>query len=225
MNQNFIKKSFNNERDIKLSKLLSFILRHGASKYNINIKSTGFIEIHELLKLKQFSENNFTIEDIRRVVENNDKNRFKLIKNDKGIYEIKANQGHSINTINDLELIEIKSFTEIPLVIHGTYYRFWNKIKIEGLKSMNRNHIHFCCTDKIQSLKDKTKKISGFRENCEILIYLNSEKSILDGIKFYRSENNVILSSGINNQGIPTKYFLKVVDRKTGTLNFSILIK
>ena len=47
----------------------------------------------------------------------------------------------------------------------------------------------------------------------EILIYLDVEKALADGIKLFRSANNVILSPGINGI-IPAKYFLKVVDRR-----------
>lgn len=32
---------------------------------------------------------------------------------------------------------------EIPVVIHGTYFKPWAIIKNEGLSKMNRNHIHF----------------------------------------------------------------------------------
>ena len=38
---------------------------------------------------------------------------------------------------------------------------------------------------------------------------------IEDGLKFYRSENNVILSPGDENGFINPKYFLKVIDIKT----------
>lgn len=86
-----------------------------------------------------------------------------------------------------------------------------DSIKTDGLKSMNRNHIHFTNKDKFD---DKT---SGFRESSQILIYIDFKRSIDDGIKFYKSENNVILSSGINGS-IPSKYFQKIVDRKTGNL-------
>lgn len=43
---------------------------------------------------------------------------------------------------------------------------------------------------------------------------------IIDGLKFYRSANNVILCSGDENGFLKTKYFLKVVDVKTKDLLF-----
>lgn len=73
---------------------------------------------------------------------------------------------------------------------------------------MNRTHIHF--TDSLP--QDSVK--SGIRLNCQIYIYIDVKKAMNDGIKFYLSDNNVILSSGINGIMLP-KYFLKVLDKKT----------
>lgn len=40
-------------------------------------------------------------------------------------------------------LQKIEDPTDYPVVIHGTYMKFWHLIKKEGLKRMARNHIHF----------------------------------------------------------------------------------
>lgn len=210
------KSALNANRDVQLSKLLSYILRHGANKYNINLKSNGYIEIQTLLNLDQFRKSNFTLCDIQRVVSNNDKNRFNIITNENGNLEIKANQGHSL-PVKSLELEEISDSSEIPIVVHGTYYKFLKSIISTGLQTMNRNHIHFACTDDVNLLYNDKTVLSGFRRNCEILIYINTESALNTGIKFFKSENGVILSSGILGQGIPSKYFLKIIDRKTGS--------
>ncbi|KAK2588357.1 hypothetical protein KPH14_004372 [Odynerus spinipes] len=71
----------------------------------------------------------YTFEDIKQVVETNDKQRFMLCENN-GIWEVKANQGHSINKIDNLSL---KALNRVDFdIIHGTYYRNWEKIKSEG---------------------------------------------------------------------------------------------
>jgi 2'-phosphotransferase len=200
-----------NNRDIKLSKLLSFVLRHGAEKLSFYLDNKGFAEVDELLKNKQFE--NYTLEDIQRVVDTNDKKRF-VLELDGGRLKIRACQGHSLKSI-DLGL-QVLSPGEIELAVHGTYYKFWESIKQTGLKALNRNHIHFSCSDKfVKPGTHQGPAISGFRANAEIIIYLNIEQCLKDGIKLYRSENNVILSEGIGGV-IDPKYFLKVIDRKTG---------
>eukprot|EP00121_Abeoforma_whisleri_P005762 Awhi_evm1s5222 len=47
------------------------------------------------------------------------------------------------------------------------------------------------------------------RTDCDVLIYIDVPKAFQDGIKFYRSSNNVILSAGIDGV-IPPQYFKKV---------------
>jgi len=75
---------------------------------------------------------------------------------------------------------------------------------------MSRNHIHFA-----PGLPNDSGVVSGMRQSCEIYIYINVERAMGDGIKFYRSKNNVILSDGFGGL-IPLTYFEKVVDVETG---------
>lgn len=91
-------------------------------------------------------------------------------------------------------------------VIHGTYLKCWPQIKAEGLCRMRRQHIHLAKG----TLADKTV-ISGLRQNAQIYIYVDLEKALCDGIRFYESENGVILTSGNENGYLEPKYFFKVV--------------
>lgn len=185
----------------RISKTLSYILRHGAEKENIPIRSDGYALIDDLIKHPNLSDVNLDI--IKDVVSNDNKQRYNLV-NENSKWYIRANQGHSIQ-VNNLELEEI---TDIEDCIHGTYYKAWNTIKNTGLNKMSRNHIHFTT-----EISDKV--ISGMRNNCQVAIYVDVKKCVENGIKFYKSKNDVILSPG-NDQGIiPAEYFKKVVDIKT----------
>lgn len=202
-----------NKRDIEISKAMSWILRHGALKEGLEIGSDGFLELSILLSHKSLKNKNCSEADIQRIIQNDQKQRFTLKTNSKGLSKIRANQGHSMKEVCKLQLKKVSDPKEIALVVHGTYYKFWESIKSEGLRRMQRNHIHFSNSDKI-----KPGEIhSGFRSNCEILIYIDVLKSMKDGIEFYISENNVILSSGLNGVILP-KYFSKVLDRKSKNL-------
>ena len=57
------------------------------------------------------------------------------------------------------------------------------------------------------------------RQNSQILIYLDVDKAINSGLKFWVSENGVILSEGDENGYIPRRFFLKVMDVKHGELH------
>ncbi|RNA25660.1 tRNA 2 -phosphotransferase 1 [Brachionus plicatilis] len=190
---------------------MSFILRHGAETEGIKINSDGFVEVNELLLHK--SMKNVSVEDILKIVENCPKKRFFLKKefDEESLREnifIRANQGHSINNVS-IEMEEIINSNDFKTVIHGTYLKCWDKIKTEGLSKMNRQHIHFS-----KDLPGSNEVISGMRSNCQLAIYINLEKAIKDGIKFYKSANNVILSPGNSEGFLQPKYFLKVVNLK-----------
>ena len=76
---------------------------------------------------------------------------------------------------------------------------------------MNRNHIHFAT-----GLLGEEGVISGMRYSCNVLIYIDLVKALEGGIKFFKSENGVILTEGLNGEGcLPKDYFAKVVN-KTG---------
>lgn|GEM_PF-4081194 len=105
----------------------------------------------------------------------------------------------------------IEDPTLYPVVIHGTFSKFWKLIKQEGLKRMSRNHIHFA-----PGMPQEEGVISGMRSTCDIYIQIDMEAAIKDGIKFYISSNNVILTEGVDGVLSP-KYFKRVV-QKNGQL-------
>lgn len=140
---------------------------------------------------------------------------------------IRANQGHSITTVRpDLLLTRLSAddVLSLPCIVHGTYIEAWTMgIEREGLKKMTRTHIHFA-----PGLPNNDKAggggvISGMRKSCTVYIYLDvphCASAVTDGIiEFYRSDNGVILTAGIDNNGIlPPEYFSHVVESSSGTL-------
>lgn len=198
-------------RDTSISKALSWLLRHGAVKEGLSISADGFVDVTEVLQHKSL-RGRCGVGDIEHIVTHNDKQRFCLRKHPQsGQLQIRANQGHSIDVVTDLEVSAIESSTDAPVVIHGTYYRNWRKIKLEGLSRMSRQHIHFSPGE-----RGDANVISGMRSSCQILIYIDVNKALADGIKFYKSYNNVILSPGDSSGYITTQYFAKVIDVSTG---------
>ncbi|KAH1019859.1 hypothetical protein HUJ04_009613, partial [Dendroctonus ponderosae] len=158
---------------------------------------------------------NCTVEDIKRVVDSSDKQRFSL-RVFNGVLEICANQGHSIQVsaarsllaqgLDKLSLVPIREPGQFE-VIHGTYFGKWAKIKREGLSRMSRNHIHFA-----KGLPCDKSVISGIRSNCQVFIYVNLKAALEAGIPFFLSSNGVVLSPG-NEQGlIVPQYFSRVCD-------------
>ena len=68
---------------------------------------------------------------------------------------------------------------------------------------MKRKHIHIAESDDAKS---------GKRLTCNVKILINMELAMNDGIKFYRSENGVILTEGDQNGLLLPKYFLDIIN-------------
>ncbi|KAL4512893.1 hypothetical protein ABPG72_017578 [Tetrahymena utriculariae] len=211
-----MKKNYRGDRrddnpDTGLSKKLAWLLRHGAEKEGLNIGTDGFILLQEILQRKDFS--GVTFERVKSIVDNNDKKRYELQEREENgalQWYIRATQGHTISSIKDEELlnkISLDVAQTLGIVVHGTYKQFWNPISKEGLKTMQRNHIHFA----IGYPGDK-EVISGMRKTCDVYIEIDIVKAIKDGIDFFISKNNVVLTSGIN-KVLPPQYFKVVKDR------------
>lgn len=196
--------------DVQLSKKLSWLLRHGAKTEGIPIQLDGYVSVPDLVKHPRYKC--FSLEKLQAIVSADAKQRYSLRWNkDRGVHEIRANQGHSLSSVVDSEAggLERLNPNTTLLAVHGTYYRHWEAIKSRGLSRMTRNHMHFASSDKTEST------LSGFRGDCQILIYLDTAKVFADGIPIFRSSNGVLLCPGVDGV-IATTYFKRVIDRKTG---------
>ncbi len=193
--------------EYRVSRLLSRLLRHSGMRVGLHFRSDGYVKVDDILCYNGIAKLNVTLDDIKHITDTNGKKRFALI-NEKGVYWIKANQGHSMQFDN----IQYKTIKpgDISLAIHGTYYKAWELIKTKGLKTMGRTHVHFAIGE-----YKSGNVISGMRGNCQILIYLNIEKCLDNGIELLLSDNNVVLTTGISGV-LPTCYFEKVLDANTG---------
>lgn len=112
---------------------------------------------------------------------------------------------------------------------------------------MSRNHIHFATGPALSSVlpegrggsivvRDRSAGagaggvISGMRTDAQILIYIDLKKALEAGVPFWRSENGVILSEGVDlgigvvgaepgvagRKGVGLEFFDVVVERKNG---------
>ncbi|KAK6511928.1 hypothetical protein TWF481_000832 [Arthrobotrys musiformis] len=134
-------------------------------------------------------------------------------------YFIRANQGHSIPVQDDLLLQPIDEQSVPSICVHGTYYSALTLIlQSGGLKTMGRTHIHCAAGLPKASVHPETGEeipavLSGMRFDAEVLFYIDILKGVQDGLKFWRSDNGVILTTGKEDDGcLPMEYILRVED-------------
>ena len=168
-----------------------------------------------------------TFADIKTAVTDNAKQRFTMKPNpnlptppdssseDPSDWVIRANQGHSIyiDSAALLTPITLEAGNMPEVVVHGTYFAFYEAIVASGgLQKMSRNHIH-CSTGLPEDKKGGV--ISGMRNDAEILVYIDIKRSMQDGgLKWWLSDNGVVLTEGNKDGMLSTRYFQKVVGKK-----------
>jgi 2'-phosphotransferase len=200
------KKSSSNldNKMIRVSKKMSWILRHGAKEVGLTMDSNARVLMSDFLNLNEM--NGITLEDIMTVVENNDKKRFE-VDTINGNLMIYAKQGHNKSldgTIDETKLLT-KITTPLDKCIHGTNKHALKIIERQGLAAMSRMHIHLAVGE-----PSDNAVVSGARESSKVLIYIDMERAMCDGMEFYMSENGVVLTRGINGY-IEPKYFKKII--------------
>lgn len=196
------------QRTLQLSKRLTWLLRHGAEKSNLPLRADGFALFSDIIKSGNFGKS-LDEEKVLQIVESDKKGRFGILRDTDGNLLIRANQGHTLKSVDREKLLtEVTDADLYPYCIHGTTLEAWNEIKTKGLRKMKRNEIHF-------AKGEFGTVLSGFRPGSQVLIYINLPLCLAEGIRFYESENGVLLSPGLGSDGvIPTGFFLKVITAK-----------
>lgn len=204
------------DRTTQISKALARVLRHTAASQGIQIRADGFCSLEDLLKLQDFASLSCSAEEVKVAVASNDKKRFE-ISEESGKVFVRAVQGHSIKAVADESLLSRLGAADVDLptvCVHGTYRRNLESIRRSGLIAgggvSERNHIHFAPFEPHDG-----RVISGMRYNCEVAIYIDLRAAIQNGIPFFRSANQVILSPGKDGV-LPAAFISQIKDLQTG---------
>lgn len=198
-----------NSKDEAVRKLLLYVLRHGANKWDLEIDAEGYVPVDKLLEKREFQRKGCSFQQIQRVVDNNSQQQFTLKRLNEDKWMIRATFGHTLVKVDKLDIGQEISAGDFAFIIHAAFKGVMDQVKTGGLKR-DRNHIIFNSIEKI----DKE-----FLERFDFMIYIDINRCIQDGINFFKTENFMILT---NSDFIDAKYFLKIVDCKSENINLSI---
>jgi len=173
------------KKEKKISKSLSYWLRHNPDDIGIELEKNGWTDVDVLMEKAQ-DKVEFDIDELKYVVENNNKQRFSF--ND-DFTKIRANQGHSVKI--ELDFPEVKP---PQILYHGAPKQVVNTIIKEGLKRMNRHHVHL-------SPDEETAAMVGSRRGDYVIFEVEAMRLRADGHKIYLSDNRVYLVDEV-----PPKY-------------------
>ncbi len=169
-------------RHKRISKFLSYVLRHQPDSIDIKLDRGGWAGVSELLAEAGRSGFKITRDEFNKVVKENDKQRFSFSED--GL-RIRANYGHSI-------AVDLGYSPAVPpdVLYHGTAVRSLKAIRANGLTKGNRQDVHL-------SPDAKTARNVGQRHGKPIVLEVLSGQMHLDGHEFFLSSSGIWLTDNV----------------------------
>ena len=163
----------------KISKKLSFVLRHRPDSIGIALNEAGWVAVDALLAALAGSSAALTRAELEQIVATCDKKRFALSPDGS---MIRAVQGHSIP-------VTLGHPPAVPpeLLFHGTIERFLPDILRDGLKPGARHDVHL-------SPDEATARRVGARRGQPVILIIQAGEMHRDGHAFQIAGNGVWLT-------------------------------
>lgn len=170
----------------RISKFLSYVLRHNPDLITIELNANGWANVQELIEKSGTASVVFNFDVLKHIVETNNKKRFAF--ND-DFTMIRASQGHSV-------IIESGYIPQQPpeILYHGTAVKNLDAILANGLNKGTRLHVHL-------SSDIATAVSVGKRHGKPVVFKVMALEMYNDGFDFFLSDNNVWLTDNV-----PVKY-------------------
>lgn len=179
------------ERRTKLSKALARVLRNRPESAGVVLDEAGWCEISTLLDGMTRLGFEMSRDDLRLVVEGNDKARYAVSADGT---RIRAVQGHSVEVRLELRVQRAPS-----VLFHGTSAKALPDILARGLQPMRRHHVH------LSADIDTARSVASRRKGAVALLRVDAGGMQLAGHRFYMSENGVWLVDAV-----PHKYLVAI---------------
>jgi len=119
----------------RISKFLSYILRHHPERFNIKLDTEGYTNLNTIVNLVDDKFPNHLIDEctIKDVIRVSEKRRFEIVSD-----KIRAFYGHSIKNKIKMQ----KAGYVLEKLFHGTNSKAYEKIEKEGLQRKSRQYVH-----------------------------------------------------------------------------------
>ena len=167
---------------VKLSKTLSYWLRHNARAGGLALDEQGWADTDTVLRALRSKELPSSLPALRAVVACNDKQRFELSADGQ---RIRACQGHSV------AIGQIWPRASPPeFLYHGTVAEALPGIRAEGLKPMRRHHVHL-------SPDIESARRVGSRRGSPLILTVRAGDMEGCGHRFFLAGNGVWLTDHV----------------------------
>ncbi len=171
---------------VRLSTSMSKALRHRPDRIGLELDACGWVDVAALVAALSTEGRPVTRAMVDEVVRRNDKQRFAF---DATGTRIRASQGHTVTV--DLGLAPAEP---LAVLYHGTVAWSLPAIRREGLRPMQRHHVHL-------SADEATASRVGARRGAPVVLVVDAAAMAADGHLFWRSDNGVWLA-----ETVPPRY-------------------
>ena len=167
-----------NQRDIRISKRLSWLLRHGADEAGLSMDPAGWVAVDEVLRRLRITQR-----ELEHSVATNNKRRLQLLRG-----QVRCCQGHSTSgmpvTCEALEASWARH-EGTGWVWHGTNLAALPAIDAAGLLPQRRTHVH---------LAEETDSTVGKRAAVQVVLAVDPVACAAAGFPLWRAPNGVLLT-------------------------------
>lgn len=155
----------------RLSRFLSFLLRHRPRDYPLDFDPQGFVSWSDLKEQVEARFPDVTDEEIRGVIAGSDKKRFEM-REDK----VRATYGHSFPIDLEGESIEPPD-----RLYHGAERNLSETALREGLKPRGRTYVH------LSASLEEALAVGQRRDPSPAILVVDSRAAHASGVRFYVS--------------------------------------
>jgi putative RNA 2'-phosphotransferase len=155
----------------RISRFLTFLLRHRPKDYPLDFDPRGFVEWREVVLMVQERFYDVTEEQIRAVVADSEKKRFEL-RNDK----VRATYGHSFPIELDEEVVEPPA-----KLYYGTARDLAQSMLRHGLKPRDRRYVHLSVT------AEEAESVARRQDPLPAIIVVDAQAAHGEGLRFHAS--------------------------------------
>jgi putative RNA 2'-phosphotransferase len=166
--------------DKKVSKLISYWLRHAPESAGLTLDRQGWTSTAELIKALSDRRLMANVAELQALATRTDKIRWEFSKDGS---RVRATHGHSV----EVALDEAKRATPPAILYHGTPERAVGSILQEGLRPMSRKAVHLAAAP-AEALT------VGRRRGKAVLLKIDSEAMHKAEQAFYQTSKGVWLT-------------------------------
>lgn len=169
----------------KLSKEISYALRHAPWEYELEMDEYGRVPVMQLLEALRRDEEwkDISEDDLKIMISSSEKKRHEILDG-----KIRACYGHSISG-------KIRKEKKEPpeILYHGTARRFSDSIREKGLLPAGRQYVH------LSQDMETAYEVGRRRDKNPCILKIAAKQAWKDGIPFYYENEKVWLADMVPN--------------------------